>query len=92
MDKSLENVETPATITSSKLVSPSISAFPETSRVVTSNSPPMVTLLGSPIVTALPVALVSISFDVPEILKVSLSRSIAIVPLSVVTSRSSALI
>ena len=43
---------------------------------------------GIPIVTALPVAEVSISLDVPPIVKVSLSRSMAIVPLSVVKSKS----
>ena len=47
---------------------------------------------GIPIVTALPVAEVSISLAVPPIVSVSESRSIAIVPESVVRSRSSAVI
>jgi len=58
--------------------------------VVAVEVPLIVTEFGSPIVTTLPVALVSISLAVPPIVSVSLSRSIAIVPLSVVISKSSA--
>ena len=60
--------------------------------VVAVEVPLIVTELGNPIVTILPVALVSISLDVPATVNVSLSRSIAIVPLSVVISKSSAVI
>ena len=52
--------------------------------------PAIVTSLGRPIVTVVPDAEVSISFEVPAIVNVSESRSTSIVPLSDVTSKSCA--